>query len=67
MAPLLHTAKRILGGVSEFDLDESYRTCPQCGCDLDPEPFTAPEGVRIAFACEVHGIHTVVDPFEADG
>lgn len=46
--------------------DEGYRTCSECGVDCEPEPFDAGEGqgLRIAFACPVHGVHSVVDPFE---
>ncbi|MBM7821765.1 MULTISPECIES: hypothetical protein [Kocuria] len=46
--------------------DESYRTCLECGADCPPEPFDAGEGqgIRIAFSCPTHGVHSVVDPFE---
>lgn len=46
--------------------NEEYRTCAECGADCEPEPFDAGEGqgVRIAFACPAHGVHSVVDPFE---
>lgn len=46
--------------------NERYRTCPQCGRDCEPEPFEAGdvEGIRIGFSCPVHGVHTVIDPFE---
>lgn len=45
---------------------EAYRTCAECGADCEPEPFDAGEGrgIRIAFACPTHGVHSVVDPFE---
>ncbi|WP_299304476.1 hypothetical protein [uncultured Brachybacterium sp.] len=45
--------------------DDSYRTCSQCGGDCYPEP-TAIDGlgVRIAFVCPEHGVHSVIDPFE---
>ncbi|GAA2089311.1 MULTISPECIES: hypothetical protein [Actinomycetes] len=45
---------------------EGYRTCAECGADCAPEPFDAGEGtgLRIAFSCPAHGVHTVVDPFE---
>ena len=44
--------------------DDSYRTCTECGGDCVPEP-TALDGlgVRIAFVCPTHGIHSVIDPF----
>lgn len=46
--------------------DESYRTCTECGVDCPPEPFDAGDGrgIRIAFSCPTHGVHTIVDPFE---
>lgn len=44
--------------------DESYRTCEECGADCPPEPSSTDQGVRIAFACPTHGVHSVVDPFE---
>ncbi|RZU62239.1 hypothetical protein EV380_1832 [Zhihengliuella halotolerans] len=46
-------------------IDEGYRTCAECGGDCDPEP-TALDGlgVRIAFVCPEHGVHSMVDPFE---
>lgn len=57
--------------------NEQYRTCAQpvalpeggqgvCGLDCEPEPFDAGEGdgIRIAFSCPEHGVHSVVDPFE---
>lgn len=49
-----------------FSADESYRTCAECGRDCEPEPFGAGEGqgIRIAFACPEHGVHSIVDPFE---
>lgn len=45
--------------------DESYRTCTECGTDCLPEP-TVVEGVgiRIAFVCAEHGVHSFIDPFE---
>lgn len=46
--------------------DEQYRTCTQCGADCSPEPFETDSGIRIAFACPDHGVHTVVDPFEGE-
>ena len=42
-----------------------------CGADCVPEPFNAganevgySDGMRIAFSCPEHGVHSVVDPFE---
>ncbi len=49
------------------DGDEQYRACANCGRDCEPIPFEIPGGgVRISFICPIHGIHTVVDPFEDD-
>lgn len=44
--------------------DEGYRTCTECDADCLPEPFTTDVGIRIAYSCPSHGVHTVVDPFE---
>lgn len=57
--------------------NERYRTCAVlvtlpygersvCGVDCAPEPFDAGDGkgIRIAFLCPEHGLHSVVDPFE---
>ena len=47
--------------------NEEYRTCAECGSDCEPEPFDVGkgQGVRIAFGCPTHGVHSVVDPFES--
>lgn len=46
--------------------DESYRTCPECGRDCEPDPNAGSDdfGTRIAFVCPDHGVHSVIDPFE---
>lgn len=44
--------------------DEGYRSCAECGRDCEPEPFASAEGIRISFFCVIHGVHTVIDPFE---
>lgn len=44
--------------------DESYRTCAECGRDCVPEPVPTPQGMRVAFSCTVHGVHTMIDPFK---
>ncbi|WP_106848508.1 hypothetical protein [Blastococcus sp. Marseille-P5729] len=50
--------------------DEGYRTCAHpvgegvCGRDCDPDPVPTDAGMRIAFTCPVHGVHSVVDPFD---
>lgn len=44
--------------------DYAYRTCSECGQDLPPEPFEADGHLRIGFVCAVHGVHSVVSPFE---
>lgn len=46
--------------------DERYRTCAECGRDCEPEPVPTESGMRIAFTCSEHGVHSVVDPFEGD-
>ena len=50
--------------VFEPDAEENYRTCPECGSDCKPELFETDSGIRIAFTCAEHGVHSVVDPFE---
>lgn len=51
---------------SELGLDDvSYRICGECGQDCSPEPTSVQGvGVRVAFICAVHGLQTVVNPFE---
>jgi len=48
-----------------WDPSEGYRTCPECGRDCEPVPFVV-EGHRtkVSMICPLHGVHTVVDPFE---
>lgn len=45
--------------------ENGYRTCAECGRDCEPE-VTALDGlgVRITFTCPVHGVHSIIDPFE---
>jgi hypothetical protein len=51
--------------MAELDADENYRTCPECGRDCEPAPLDAEGlGMRISFICPLHGVHTVIDPFE---
>lgn len=64
VALLLGRGPRLAFRVSESVPEEPHRTCPQCGRDLDPEPFATESGIRIAFSCKEHGLQTVVDPFE---
>lgn len=48
--------------------DESYRTCTICGRDCEPDPMVVDGvGMRIGFVCPIHGLHTVVAPFDLDG
>lgn len=54
-----------LGNMQE-PVNEDYRTCPQCSKDCEPDPFATDEGIRIAFICADCGLHSVIDPFEAD-
>ena len=46
--------------------DNEYRTCLTCGRNCDPVPFETDEGIRISFICPLHGLHTVVDPFDEE-
>lgn len=50
--------------ITIWDESTGYRTCADCGTDCEPEPFPTDLGIRIAFACPTHGVHSVVDPFE---
>lgn len=47
-------------------MDESYRTCAECGGDCYPDPSPSADGigVRIAYICPEHGVHSIVDPFK---
>jgi hypothetical protein len=45
--------------------DESHHTRPECRADCPPESFDVDGHLEIAFSCETHGTHWVVDPFEA--
>lgn len=47
-------------------VDDSYRTCSECGADCCPDPSITVEGqgARIAFVCAEHGVQSLVDPFE---
>lgn len=48
-----------------FPEDDGYRTCAECGSDCRPEPTVVEgSGVRIAFVCPAHGVHSFIDPFE---
>lgn len=46
--------------------NDDYRTCSECGADCYPDPNAGADGlgVRIAFICPEHGLHSVIDPFE---
>lgn len=45
--------------------DDGYKTCSACGGDCEPEPTGAAGlGVRVAFVCPEHGLHSIIDPFE---
>lgn len=44
--------------------DEMYRTCPECGADLNPIPAVTGERIFVEFSCAEHGIHTLIDPLE---
>lgn len=53
------------GAAIRVPKDEIHRTCPACGGDCEPEPTSVSGlGVRIAFTCPEHGVHSVIDPFE---
>ena len=47
-------------------VDDSYRTCTQCGGDCEPDiGFGSDEhGARIAFVCREHGIQSLINQFE---
>lgn len=44
--------------------DETYRTCAECGGDCTPELMESSAGMSVAFCCPIHGLHSVIDPFE---
>lgn len=46
--------------------DESYRMCAEFGRDRHPDQNVSADGLglRIAFVCPEHGVHSVIDPFE---
>lgn len=44
--------------------DNRHRACMQCEVDCPPESFKTDDGVRVAFVCAEHGVHSVVHPFE---
>lgn len=46
--------------------EDSYRTCPVCHGDCEPDiEFSSNEhGARIAFVCREHGVQSMVDPFD---
>lgn len=48
--------------------DESYRTCAECGSDCYPDTSAGADGlgVRIAFVCPEHGVHSEGSPTEED-
>lgn len=45
--------------------NETYRTCATCGGDCEPDTGLSANstGVRIAWVCHEHGVHSIVDPF----
>lgn len=43
--------------------EQSYRECAECGGDCTPEPVPTEQGMRIAFTCPQHGVHSFLDPF----
>lgn len=50
----------------DIDADDRYRICSECGGDCYPDTSAGADGqgVRIAFVCPKHGLHSIVDPFE---
>ena len=44
---------------------EEHLTCTECGADCAPEVLESDAGMRVAFVCPQHGVHSVVDPFSA--
>lgn len=37
--------------------------CPECGHELDPEPISTRQQMKIAYTCPTHGIVSVGDIF----
>lgn len=53
------------GAAIRVPKDEIHRKCPACGGDCELESTSVSGlGVRIAFTCPEHGVHSVIDPFE---
>lgn len=57
-----------MNSVADGTMSEGYRTCSVCGGDCEPEPSAIDGlGVRVAFVCPSHGVHSILDPFEDRG
>ena len=52
--------------ITVWDPNGGHRTCAECGRDCVPEAMATDDGMRIAFVCAEHGVHSVVDPFEGE-
>jgi hypothetical protein len=50
--------------VDDDTLPWSAPPCPLCGSELDIEPVGTGAGIRIGYACEVHGIVIVTNPLD---
>ncbi|MEF3404042.1 hypothetical protein [Agromyces sp. CCNWLW203] len=50
---------------NEVDVDgfPPAPTCSTCGAVLEPEPIASAIRVVVAYACPVHGVDSVLDPF----
>jgi hypothetical protein len=55
-------AEAVMGPSAEPD--RQYRSCSECGRDCEPEAFYAGPGLTLAFSCQEHGVHSVLDPFD---
>jgi len=54
--------------MTKLESDDLYRTCPECGRDCEPVPFSVGgDGVRVSMICPIHGAQAVIDPFEEEG
>jgi len=51
--------------MSEPEFPWSGPACTSCGAELNVVPVVAAgHGIRIAYSCPVHGLVSIVDPFE---
>jgi hypothetical protein len=50
--------------MNQDDIDWAGPTCPVCGRELDASPLLVEHAISVAYSCPVHGITSLVNPFE---